>query len=117
MDEEYHCGLFNRLPVYYGRDLYDTEDTDEFDPDVQEIMDFVNYAHNRPEGGETRGVDTVEMLYMCLCQGTNLGLRTSPTYHWKRTLLILRKEILQDLVDVRNLGRERTPRHPVTNYM
>ena len=28
MDEEYHCGiLFNRLPVYYGRDLYDTEDT------------------------------------------------------------------------------------------
>ena len=58
MDEEYHCGIFNRLPGYYGGDLYDTEDTDEFDPDVQEIMDFVNYAHSRPDGGETRCVDT-----------------------------------------------------------
>ena len=65
MDEEYHCGIFNRLPVYYGGDLYDTEDTDEFDPDVQERMDFVNYAHSRPDGGETRGIDMVDMVYMC----------------------------------------------------
>ena len=65
MDEEYHYEIFNRLPVYYGGDLYDTEDTDEFDPHVQERMVFVNYVHFRPDGGETRGVDTVDMVYMC----------------------------------------------------
>ena len=94
------------------------EDTDEFDPDVQERMDFVNYAHSRPDGGETWGIDMVDMVYMCwTVSGGEPGLKTSPKDHWKRTLLILRNYILQDLVDVRNWGRERTPWHPVTNYM
>ena len=25
----------------------------------------MNYTHSRPEGGETRGVDTVDMVSMC----------------------------------------------------
>ena len=54
MDMEYHYEIFNLLPVYYGGDLYDTEDTDEFDTDVQERMDFLNYTHSHPDGGETR---------------------------------------------------------------
>ena len=70
MDVEYQNEIFNRLPVYYGGDLYDTEDTDEFDPDVQERVDFLNYTHSHPDGGETWGVDTrgVDMVYMCQTQ-------------------------------------------------
>ena len=37
-------------------------DTDGFDPDVWKRMD---YMHSRPDGGETRGVDTVDLVYMC----------------------------------------------------
>ena len=65
MDVEYDYETFNGLPVYYGGDLYDTEDTDEFDPDVQEGIDFINYMHSRPDGRVTWGVDTVDMVYMC----------------------------------------------------
>ena len=61
LHEEYHYELFNRLPGYCGRDLHDTEDTDGFDPDVRETMDFANYVHSRPVGGETRGVDTISV--------------------------------------------------------
>ena len=53
LQEEYHYELFIRLPGYGGRDLQDTEDTDGFNPDVQETMDFAKYAHSRPVGGET----------------------------------------------------------------
>ena len=53
LHEEYRYKLFNRLPGYCGRDLYDTEDTDRFNPDVRETMDFANYAYSRPVGGET----------------------------------------------------------------
>ena len=63
MDVEYHYETFNGLSVYYGGDLYDTEDTDEFDPDVQEGIDFIIYTHSRPDGGEARGVDMVDMVY------------------------------------------------------
>ena len=79
MDVEYHYEIFNRLPVYYGGDMYDTEDTDEFDPDVQERMDFLNYTHSRPDGGETRGVDTVDMVYMCrTVSGDKPGAQDKP---------------------------------------
>ena len=51
--------IFYRRPRYCGGDLHDTEDTDGFNPDVRKRMDFLNYMHSRPDGGETRGVDTV----------------------------------------------------------
>ena len=53
LDEEYHYELINHLPGYCSGDLHDTEDTDRFDPDVRERMDFANYTHSRPVGGET----------------------------------------------------------------
>ena len=62
--KEYHNELFNRMPGYCGRDLHDTEDTDGFDPGVREIMDFAYYTHSRPVGGETWGVDTIDIVYM-----------------------------------------------------
>ena len=48
-----------RRPGYCGGDLLVTMDTDEFDPDVWKQMD---YAHSRPDGGETRGVDIVDLV-------------------------------------------------------
>ena len=79
MDVKYDYETFNGLPVYYGRDLYDTEDTDEFDPDVQEIIDFITHLHSRPDGGETRGVDTVNMVYMCrTVSGDKPGAQDEP---------------------------------------
>ena len=60
LDEEYHYEIFYRLP-----DLHDTEDTDGFDPDVRKRMDFLNYTHSHPDGAETQGVDTVDIVYMC----------------------------------------------------
>ena len=65
MDGKYDYETFNGLPGYYDGDLYDTEDTDEFDPDVQEGIDFITYTHSRPDRGKTRGVDTVDMVNMC----------------------------------------------------
>ena len=64
LHEEYHNELFNRLPGYCGRDLHDTEDTDEFDPDVRERMDFAYYMHSRTVIGEARGVDTIDVVCM-----------------------------------------------------
>ena len=71
LHEEYHYELFNRLPGYCGRYLQDTEDTDGFNPDVRETMDFANYAHSRPVGGETRGVDTIDTVFLCRTMSDN----------------------------------------------
>ena len=49
-------------PGYCGGDLHLTMDMDGFDPDLWKQMD---YAHSRPDGGETRGVDTVDLVCMC----------------------------------------------------
>ena len=49
MDGKYDYETVNGLPGYYGGDLYDTEDMDEFDPDVQEGIDFITYTHRRQE--------------------------------------------------------------------
>ena len=54
--------IFYRRPGYCGGDLHDIMDTDRFDPDVWKRMD---YAHSRPDGGETRGVGTADLVYMC----------------------------------------------------
>ena len=53
--------ILYRRPGYCGGDLHDMMDTDRFDPDVWKRMD---YAHSRPDGGETRSVDTADLVYM-----------------------------------------------------
>ena len=44
---------------------------DGFNPDVRETMDFANYAHSRPVGGETRGVDTIDTVFLCRTMSDN----------------------------------------------
>ena len=69
---------FNGLPVYYGGDMYDSEDAED-DPleraraayvedynfDVPEGIELMAYNRRRPDGGEARSVDTVDMVPMC----------------------------------------------------
>ena len=69
MDVEYQYETFNGLPVYYGGDLCDSEELEEYDAlelaratyaedynfDAPEGMELMNYTHSRPEGGETQG--------------------------------------------------------------
>ena len=78
MDVEYQYETFNGLPVYYGGDMYDSEDSED-DPleraravyvedynfDVPEGMELMAYNQRRPDGGEARSVDTVDMVPMC----------------------------------------------------
>ena len=79
MDVEYQYETFNGLPVYYCGDRYDSEELEEYDSlemacaayaedfnfDVPEGMELMTYTRSRPDGGETRGVNTVDMVSMC----------------------------------------------------
>ena len=121
MNVKYDYETFYGLPVYYGGDLHDTEDTDEFDPDVQEGIDFITYTYSRPECGEMRGVDTVDMVYMCrTVSGDKPGAQDEPDRSSKTDASHFEELDITGLpkfVDVQNLGRGRTFRYPVTNYM
>ena len=78
MDVEYQYETFNGLPVYYGGDMYDSEDSED-DPleraravyvedynfDAPEGMELMAYNQRRPDGGEARSVDRVDMVPMC----------------------------------------------------
>ena len=79
MDIEYQYETFNGLPVHYGGDMYDSEDSEEYNPlemacaayvedysvDVPEGMELMTYNRRRPDGGEARSVDTLDMVPMC----------------------------------------------------
>ena len=82
MDIGYQYETFNGLPVYYGGYsgyMYDLEDSEEDDPlemalaayvedynfDVIEGMELMVYNRCRPDGGEARIGDTVDMFPMC----------------------------------------------------
>ena len=79
MDVEYQYETFNGLPVYYGGDMYDLEDPEEYDPlemasaayvedynfDVPDGMELMTYTRRRLDGGDTRGVNAVDMVPMC----------------------------------------------------
>ena len=55
MDIEYQHETFNGLPVYYGGDMYDSEDTEWFDPDVPATMGGITYT-KRPRMTVMAGV-------------------------------------------------------------
>ena len=79
MDVEYQYETFNGLPVYYGGDMHDSEDPEEYDPlemaraafvedynfDVPEGMELMTYTRRRPDGSDTRGMKVVDMVPMC----------------------------------------------------
>ena len=99
MDIEYQYETFSGLPVYYGGDMYDSEDSEEDDPlervpaayveyynfDVPEGMELMAYNRRRPDDGEARSVDTVDMAPMChVSRALN---RMNPVIRQERTPL------------------------------
>ena len=76
---EYQYEAFNGLPVYYGGDLCDSEELEEYEAlklaratyaedynfDAPEGMELITYTHSHLDGGETRGVDMVDMVSKC----------------------------------------------------
>ena len=69
MDVEYQYETFIGLPVYYGRDMYDSEDLEEYDPlEMARAAYAEDYYFDVPEGMDlmtyTWGVNTVDMVPM-----------------------------------------------------
>ena len=65
MDIEYQYETFNGLPVYYSGDRYDLEDTEEFIPNALDGMEYMTCTQRRPDGGDNRSVDAINMTPMC----------------------------------------------------
>ena len=65
MDIEYQYETFNGLPVYYGGDRYDSDDSEEFFPDAPEEMNNMMWNQSRPDGGDNNSVNTVNMTLRC----------------------------------------------------
>ena len=68
MDIEYQYDTFNGMPVYYGGDRYDSDDSDEFFPDTSEEMNNRMRNQSRPDhpdGGHNNSVNTVDVTPKC----------------------------------------------------
>ena len=65
MDIEYQYETFNGLPVYYGGDRYDLDDTEEFIPNAPDGMEYMTCTQRHPDGGDNRSVNAVNMTPMC----------------------------------------------------
>ena len=65
MDIEYQYETFSGLPVYYGGDRYDSDDTEEFIPNAPDGMEYMTCTQCRPDGGDNRSANTVNMTPMC----------------------------------------------------
>ena len=65
MDIEYQYETFNSLPVYYGGDRYDLDDSEEFFPDTPEEINNMMWNQSRPDGGDNNSVNTVNMTPRC----------------------------------------------------
>ena len=65
MDTEYQYETFNGLPVYYGGDKYDSDDSEEFFPDTAENMNVGMRNQSRPDGGDNNSVNMVDVTPKC----------------------------------------------------
>ena len=65
MDIEYQYKTFSGLPMYYGGDMFDSDDTNEFVPNAPDGMECMTYTQRLPGGGDNRSVNAVNMAPMC----------------------------------------------------
>ena len=65
MDIEYQYETFNGLPVYYGRDKYDSDDSEEFFPDTSEEMNNRMRHQSPPDGGVYNSVNMADVTPKC----------------------------------------------------
>ena len=59
MDIEYQYETFNGLPVYYGGDRYDSDESEEFFPNASGEMDNMMCNQRRPDGGDNNSVNRI----------------------------------------------------------
>ena len=64
MDIKYQYETFNGLPVYYGGDRYDSDDTEEFIPNAPNEMEYMMCTQRRLDG-EDNSVNMVISDPMC----------------------------------------------------
>ena len=65
MDIEYQYETFNGLPLYYGGDMYDSDDSEEFFPDTSEEMNNMMWNQSRSDGGDNNSVNTINTTPRC----------------------------------------------------
>ena len=65
MDIEYQYETFNGLPVYYGRDKYDLDDSEEFYLDTPENMNDGMRNQRRPSVGDNNSMIKVDVTPRC----------------------------------------------------
>ena len=65
MDTEYQYETVNGLPVYYGGDKYDSDDSEEFLLNTPEEMDNRMRNQSRPDGGDNKCVYMVDVTPKC----------------------------------------------------
>ena len=65
MDTEYQYETFNGLPVYYGGDNYDSDDSEEYWLDTPEEMNNRVRDQNRPDGVDHNSVNMVDVTPKC----------------------------------------------------
>ena len=73
MDIEYQYETFSGLPVYYGGDKYDSDDSEEFFPDTSEDMNNRMRNQSRPDGGDNNSVNMVDVTPKCHKASDKLG--------------------------------------------
>ena len=65
MDTEYQYETFNGLPVYYGGNKYDSDDSEEFYLDTPENMDDGMRNQSRPGAGDNNSMIEVDVTPRC----------------------------------------------------
>ena len=73
MDIEYQYETFKGLPVYYGGDKCDSDDSAEFFPDTSEEMNNKMQHRSRPDGGDNNSVNMVDVTPKCNTASDRLG--------------------------------------------
>ena len=61
MDMEDQLDTINGVPMYDGRDMRGSADTEESEPDVPEGKEFTILTHSHSDGRETRSLDVIDM--------------------------------------------------------
>ena len=61
MDTEYQYETFNGLPVYYNKNKYDSDDSEEFFLDTPEEINNRMRNQSRPDGGDNKSVNMVDV--------------------------------------------------------
>ena len=73
MDIEYQYETFNGLPVYYGGDKYDSDNSEELFPETSVEMNNGMRNQSRLDGGDNNSVNMADVTPKCNTASDRLG--------------------------------------------